>query len=365
MLHAIRGLLFAALAVALGLGLGSLRAEAQAAGKEAKKAGDPVKITTVDGVDLHGLFFPSPKKDAPTVILLHPLGETGMTKSYTSLAESLQPNCSVLCFDFRGHGKSKDIDPALFRKYPGNSRVKGDFKKTTIEYGDFPKDYYPVICNDIAAVKGYLDRRNDANNCNSSNLILIGAETGATLGAIWLNSEWSRYKLQLNAMGIPQLNMTPEGRNTVAAIWLSISTKLGSKRSVTLEPVLDKAARENATPMAFVVGDLDSVGKERAEKLVKYIKGKTKDTRHKGTFVAALKATKLTGVSLLEQKSLGLPDAIAKTLDDMASYKANEWTELDYRKSQYVWQQLGSPPVIAKPTGEMNAVFDTYEKFMR
>ena len=163
MLHAIRGLLFGALTVGLGCWLAGARADAQAAGKEKDKVGDPVKITTVDGVDLHGLFFPSPKKDAPAVILLHPLGDTGMTKSYTSLAESLQPNYSVMCFDFRGHGKSKDIDPVLFRKYPGNQRVKGGPMKTTIEYGDFPKDYYPVMCNDIAAVKAYLDRKNGRN----------------------------------------------------------------------------------------------------------------------------------------------------------------------------------------------------------
>ena len=44
--------------------------------------------------------------------------------------------------------------------------------------------------NDGAAAKAYLD---DAD-CNSSNLTLIGAKDGGTIGAIWLNAEFHRFR---------------------------------------------------------------------------------------------------------------------------------------------------------------------------
>src|SRR5205823_801862 len=67
MFHVSRGMLLAATAVALGL-LTLLPVDHLAAqpAKGAAVKGDPVKITTIDGVDLHGLFFTSAKKDAPT-----------------------------------------------------------------------------------------------------------------------------------------------------------------------------------------------------------------------------------------------------------------------------------------------------------
>src|SRR5205814_9450356 len=100
-----------------------------------------------------------------------------------------------------GHGKSKNIQTEVFWKNAHNVKnVKGSPKKDTIELGDMSKTYYPTFCNDIAAVRAFLDRKNDLGVCNTSSLILVGAETGATLGAIWLNSEWQRYKLIPPAM---------------------------------------------------------------------------------------------------------------------------------------------------------------------
>src|SRR5205085_256037 len=104
---------------------------------------------------------------------------------------------------FRGQGKSKDVDPAKFWNVPFNAKnVKGNPKKTTIELSDFNKDtYYPAMVNDIAAVKAWLDRKNDGGACNTSSTILIGAGDGATLGAIWQRSQWDLYR------GIPDPNI--------------------------------------------------------------------------------------------------------------------------------------------------------------
>src|SRR5262249_11247766 len=101
--------------------------------------GKAEKITTIDGVELHGMVFQSPKAKAPTVILLHAIGDSGMKKSYVALAEALQPEYSVMTFDFRGHGKSKDIIPDKFWAVQLNKQlIKGASpKKTTIEYADY------------------------------------------------------------------------------------------------------------------------------------------------------------------------------------------------------------------------------------
>src|SRR5262249_36222183 len=152
---------------------------------EAQDKGEPVRITTVDGVTLHGMFFPCTRKDAPTIIFLHKIGDKGMQKSYFGMAESLQKNYSSLVFDFRGHGKSKDINAAEFWKHPFNGQnIRGaKASSTSIEHTQFSAKYLPALVNDIAAVKAFLDRKNDLRECNTSSTILIGAESGATLGS--------------------------------------------------------------------------------------------------------------------------------------------------------------------------------------
>ena len=70
----------------------------------------------------------------------------------------------------------------------------------------------PVLINDIAAVKCFLDRKNDTGACNTSSTILLGAETGATLGAIWLNAEWRRYKVVQNPVNPLFTSVDPRPR---------------------------------------------------------------------------------------------------------------------------------------------------------
>jgi alpha-beta hydrolase superfamily lysophospholipase len=361
MLQDCRGLLLSGLLVGLGLFLPCGRVAAQA---KAGDKGEPVKITTIDGVDLHGMFFQSPKKDAATIILVHALGDKGLQKSYLGLAEKLQPNYSVMAFDLRGHGKSKDIDPAKFWLHPANVKmVKGAPKKTTIEYVDFDKGYYPVLANDIAAVKAYLDRKNDAGACNTSSTILLGAETGATLGAVWLNSEWHLYRLipNVNPVLPPQRSPNPEGKDIIACIWLSPSAKLGIY-AVKLSKTLEVPVRQMATPTVFIYGEQDSSGKSLAEALDKALKD-PKDNKYSFNAAYPVKGTNLKGMSLL-QPSTQTTEAIIDYLEKVVEKKANEPTKRDFRTSQYVWQ-VGGITVPAKVVNEpSNLVFDTYEKFI-
>jgi hypothetical protein len=334
--------------------------------KEGK--GEKVRFTSVDGVELEGVFYAGSKRSSPAILMLHALGEDSRKSSWTSLAETLNnEGYAVLTFDFRGHGKSLTIEPEKFWNIPRNiSSVKGAPKKETIEYKDMKSDYYPVLVNDIAAAKAFLDNRNDAGACNTSNLIIVGADTGATLGALWLNAEWQRYVFTPAniLMGIPvSIAKVPEGKDTIAAIWLSPTSKLGS-RTIRFSSLLDKAGRENATPMVFMYSEDDASAKNIAKACETGFKGKKKDERYRFTAAVPIKGGgKLTGAGLLT-KSLGTDEAIVNYIKDVVEAKGKEWEERDFRKTQYVWRLPGQNPVPAKLPNDKTLIFDTYERFL-
>src|SRR5204862_4095410 len=112
---------------------------------------------------------------------LHKIGGNREQDGWDDLAKKLQANYAVLTFDFRGHGDSTDVVPGPmgFWRYPDNRSLGSNPNKKTISWKDFPKGYYPMLVNDIAAARHFLDVQTNANRCNSSNLILIGAQDGA------------------------------------------------------------------------------------------------------------------------------------------------------------------------------------------
>jgi hypothetical protein len=342
--------------------------------QEKPAAPDPVNIDTVDGVQLHGAFYQSPKAKAPTVIILHRIGDSALNKkAYISLAEALQPNYSVMLFDFRGHGKSKDVTPADFWKVPMNFKgIKGaNPKKASIEYVEFNKSYYPALVNDIAAVKAHLDRRNDGGDCNTASTILIGAETGATLGAIWLNSQWSLTRMIPNPMnpiatGTP--NKDPEGKDVIACVWLSMSSKLG-EGTVSVSKTLESPVKTNNTYTVFIYGDKDTAGKGLATSWVKHLNPKADDKKHE--FIKDYEiggGAKLQGIELL-QKGLTTQKDIVDYLDIVVDAKRREWTKRDFKTSDYVWRVNGALAPAKRAAGPMatdpnNLMFNEYGIFI-
>src|SRR5205823_1326566 len=93
------------------------------------------------------------------------------------------------------------------------------------------------MANDIMAAKRALDRRNDPGECNSANIVLIGAESGATLGALWAWYEWHRPKYNVGFPLQPTNRSQVEGQDIACAVWLSISPTLGTGRSPWKVPV--------------------------------------------------------------------------------------------------------------------------------
>lgn len=367
MLSPRRGSILAGLLMAVGLFVIISVCSAQDA---ADARGEKVRFSTVDGVELQGTFYPAAKRNSATILMLHALGEDSRKKSWTALAEALNAaGCAVLTFDFRGQGQSTSVEPTLFWHYPQNvGSVRGAAqRKETIEFKGMSQSYYPVMVNDIAAAKAFLDGRNDTGGCNSGDLIVVGAETGAALGAIWLNAEWHRhaYTPPNILMGIPgRLAAVPEGKKTIGAIWLSAKSKLGS-RVIRYSSVLDLPARIFATPMVFMYSDKDTTGATLAKATVKYFKGaKSKDDKYSLTAAVPVDGGgKLAGAALL-QKSLDTEKNIVDYVKSVVDAKGSEWEERDFRKTLYNWN-FGNQQVAAKKMGMTLIEYSTYDAFAR
>lgn len=248
-----------------------------------------VHFTAVDDIELSGTFYRSTpaagKRDKDAVVLLlhdfrHAKGGGSKEDGWITLAGQLQKNgYSVLSFDFRGFGNSKSVSPR-FWAYAHNARlIRGGARKpASIDQKEFNSAYYPFLVNDIAAARAYLNTMNDAGEVNASNIIVIGAGQGATLGALWMASECRRQRdpasdrllpgmlPQWGGFAPPRFD-DPEGNDLAAAVWLTISPSLENKSlSKPLTSALVDTAKTAKIPTYFFYGNRD----DKAENLATY-----------------------------------------------------------------------------------------------
>jgi pimeloyl-ACP methyl ester carboxylesterase len=314
----------------------------------AQEKPEDVKFESVDQVELHGKFYPSSMgKKAPTVLMVHKIGGNSQIEGWGKLAEALQKSgCAVLTFDFRGHGNSTKVDPMAFWTKANQAGLKAApgpaalLKKDTISIKDFNTSYYPVLVNDIAAAKFYLDRRNDAGECNSGNLLVVGAEDGATLGLMWIASEWNRYQaVAFDMLGRPKLNPKSEGKDVACGIWLSLSPTLGTK-SARIDQWMKQVGVENKTPMGLIYGSENSGDADRAAKYLEHLKP---DKSKPFTVKDGIK-TQLTGHKLLSDK-LKTQEHITNYVEKfMKDNNANDWDKRESDKNAYYWaMNLNAP----------------------
>jgi hypothetical protein len=342
---------------------------------------ETVKIETVDGVTLKGTYWPGNKqKKSPVAILLHRIGGQSSENGWKDLAEDLQKaDFAVLSFDFRGHGASTEVNPMVFwdRRFPHNAtgmKFKigaGGKLPDAISLTDFYARYLPHLVDDIAAARSFMDRKNDAGECNSSNIVLIGADDGATLGALWLASEAKRYRfLPVGFQGKPAEK--PESKDVSACVWLSITNDLGAgiKKTLNVGTPLRSWIKEagntqvSKVPMAFLFGKDDKNGDQTSLKLVQAIRG-TKYVRDKVDINDPLKGTldkaiansgRLTGNKLLSEplntRDLIVTHYLGKFIFDEKK-GLNEWEKRENEKANYKWY-VGLRGIPASMPGEKN-----------
>jgi pimeloyl-ACP methyl ester carboxylesterase len=284
-------------------------------------------------VEIRGTFYPSAATQAPVALLIHNLKGNRHKDGWEKLARALQDQqFAVLTFDLRGHGDSTTVGAAFWR-VPENQRLvrarrtaNGQLP-TKISYKDYIKHpaYYPMLVNDVAAAKSFLNQQNNANLCNSHSVFVIGAEDGAALGAAWIAYEWSRRPVQLNALGVavPNLNADPPGKDIMAAVWLTIPERLPGS-PVRVVRWLRAVRRE--VPMAFVYGEKDRRGAQAAKVLFREVE---QGSKSKLKLTAKLaKNTNQNGVNLLGKQSLNTEENITKYLQNVLDEKvANGWTK--------------------------------------
>jgi pimeloyl-ACP methyl ester carboxylesterase len=315
---------------------------------------EKVKFDTVDGVELHGTYYPSAKsKKAPCALLLHRIGGSSQDEGWVNVIPQLQQKgFAVLAFDFRGHGKSTELkNPKVFWSDPTNNQMVQGYDpaklKKTICHDDFSARYNPMLVNDIAAARLFLDKKNDAGACNSANLFLIGAEDGATLATMWLQSEYYRYRVTRGPV-YPGFNRPPEGRDILFGIWLSMRPRLGDEAAAA-DDALRYLGRERKLPMAFFYGENDRDSETFAKQSIDESKP---DKANRFTAAHPVKGTDSAGSKLLA-KNFDTVEDVIKQLDDFVSYKrlAN-WHRKDVRNSTFIWARPVGGVLPAKSAGE-------------
>lgn len=242
---------------------------------------EKVRFETIDGVTLRGNLYTSPNgAKAPTVIMLHPLtnpkdkkpGDQTM-EGWQQLANELyKAKFTVLTFDFRGHGESTAVNQQTFLKadFPHNNQFisKSRRDQTTLVAKDMQQAYLAHLVDDVAAARYFLDNRNDRNLLNSSSLIVVGAGEGATIGALWMASEYKRRRGEVSASASPLLIARPpiptnfgepEGRDLLAGVFISMSPTLGGRQMPVNSWLRDITAKRNRerTQLLFVYGGKD------------------------------------------------------------------------------------------------------------
>jgi hypothetical protein len=384
-----KGLLAAGLAAALLLAACATDGTAQVDKQDKSKKDDAsawkqVDIVTVDKVELKGKFYAGKAKDAPCVLMLHAWGESSDNKEWNALARKLQEKgYAVLTFDFRGHGESTTVQAGMPNLKNPQLSVKGFWDETVnqqnvkgyaynkprpteIKYENFSYGYWTYLCNDIAAAKAWLDEQADVN---SSNLILIGAKDGATLGAMWLNSEFHRFK-NLNPMQPIQFAQpdvqNPEGKSVAGCVWLSMSVMPGaSKNSIDIRPMLDSPGKLWKVPMYFLYGQGDDKGKNVATTCEKYLVGGDKDKKFTGAKMID-KAEKATGKDLLLYDATPI---ILEYLELLPPSKLAKAPQRPNGQEQYVWTIVLNngrlQPYLAKEPTSKLMVFSSYTSFLK
>lgn len=314
------------------------------------RAADPVEetILTADGVRLKGLFHKATENadkqgNAVVVLLYSPGPDRTMTKpgDWGGLADKLnKEGFHVFRFDWRGHGKSTDIqDTQAFWKNPvtgpwNNKYIKGANKRPVKNdlsvKTDISPRYFPAYVNDLAAVRMYLDQKNDQGDLNSSSVYLIGAGDTAALGMLWTAAEWIRPAVRPELLAGQQYELVPTagvvanpaaGADVAGAVWLSAGRSPSVPERALKDWVANTQKLRDANPMLFLYGEKDAPGQKDAKVYfdeVLVAKG------NKGVGVKPLEQTFLTpvegakslsGVNLLGQNAqLKTEDTIVKYL---------------------------------------------------
>jgi pimeloyl-ACP methyl ester carboxylesterase len=299
-----------------------------------------VTLRTGDGAELVGRYWRGPAgRKSPAVLVLDDLGAAADPKRCDAVARTLvKDGCAVLCFDFRGHGASTAVT-ADFWADPTNRRLVRGYHSTrpkaTIGHADFRSGYLPALINDVAAGRAFLEQRNDADECNASQIIVVGFGRGATLGALWVATEWTRYR---SYGGFPERwRDDPEGADVAGCVWVGLDPVLDGRPAPVLD-WLNQAEAKRSVVLAWAFDGADRAAARLVER-------------------SAAAFNRGTDKISLSRKVDGLADEAAHVAHKgVAAVRdrrpAPVWTDRDFTDSRYVWVSPRGGFAVAKVQGE-------------
>jgi hypothetical protein len=269
---------------------------------------EEITFFTADHVEVAGTYYEGGRgKLSPCVLFLHRFGGDRKQPGWSKLALSLQQKgYAVLSFDFRGHGQSTSVGPDYW-SVPLHKSLKPvpNTPANTIRLEQFTRlVQLATLVNDIRAAKRVLDMKSRDGHCDSSNLFVVGAETGASLGILWIDAEWQRWRMAKDNNGRPQ-KQGQEALDIAGALWLSVNAKWTGKHQAPMENWLGSPLRER-TPMGFIYGADDSKGKERSVAAFEKLTNAAKESMHKFSASFGVPKTSLSGNELLIDERLSV-----------------------------------------------------------
>jgi hypothetical protein len=327
-----------------------------------------VQIPTGDYVTLGGTWYPSPQgKRGPAVLLLHDPGRGKSSAGLTRLALALQKHgCGVLSFDFRGHGGSREVGP-FFWQVPHNKALaakvmpgrRGAVRPRTarLDVGTFPPAYYAHLVQDVAAARHFLDQRNDLGEVNSARLVVLGAGEGSSLGALWLTTEYHRYR-PANFFPL-KVRDKPEGADAAGAVWLTWTGTLAGRSSRPATDALTRVGKTRRLPMALVYGQNDTWSAGRMPALARSVKGDLKGlTADKPIPDTALRGHLLLALGLDTEKVV-----LGFVKDALAAQGDREWWARNSETTTFYYSFPGMGPQVGRRIDFRGPALVPLEKF--
>lgn len=328
----------------------ALPASSQTPDDDKKKT---VTFETADDVRLTGTFYRGLKStDSPCVLMLHPFKGERSKGGWDALASELQSKgFAVLTFDFRGHGGSTSVRDRFWNFEQNKNGIKGGQNlrnKGQITVNDFKTSYWPVLLNDIAAARHFLDLQNDAQRCNSSTIVVIGAQEGASLGLGWMCQEWDRRSLA-SGTAIYSVGTQPRvpGEDLACGILLGPverSPTIGT--SFRLREWIGRASqlREN-TPVYVIYGKQDTHSAMIVPNLMASLRRAPDNMKNKHVIDKDEGLnTRLPGQDLIGNAALGVNEKIIRYAEEV----------LTKHRKNIAWKEMKSPSPGLFPLNYLN-----------
>jgi len=165
----------------------------------------PVRLMTMDNVEILGSYYPPTTNPAPAILLVHGLGQSRQV--WTALATLLQQNgIGVLTIDLRGHGSS-------LRRFSGNT-------PRLMNYRSFrPRDFHEMLM-DVNAAIDWLRQHRDVDN---KRIGIIGSSVGASIALRYAQHDDELASLILFSPGLndPRGLRTDDAMSQLASIRIS------------------------------------------------------------------------------------------------------------------------------------------------